>query len=370
MRALTDRVHAHGARIAAQLVHGGPSSLLDIAEGRPQLVPSKPSRPVADPLAAMVTGDELERMMAPFTAPSARLAVHEATDADLDDVVEQFATAAARVVEAGFDGVEVHGGHGYLLDAFLSPATNRRTDRWGGAVENRARLLCDVLRAVRGRVGSGIAVWCRFNGREVHRAGGETVDDALAVARLAIDAGADALHVSAYADPNVAIGITDAHTPHRPGALVELAAAIKRGQPTTPVITFGRLEPADADRAIADGAADFVAFGRKLLADPDLPNKLAAERELDVRPCIYAYRCIGNIFTGDRVACVANPDTGNEVDVGARPRRRRDVSSSSVAGQQGWRPRTASRAQVTPSRCGKHEPTSGACSCSPRNATR
>jgi hypothetical protein len=238
--------------------------------------------------------------------------------------VDAFATAAARAAEAGFDAVEIHGGHGYLLDAFLSPVTNTRDDEWGGSVERRARLLCDVIRAVRGAVGSSLAVTCRINAHEVHRPGGQTLDDGIAVARLAVDAGVDAVHVSAYADPGVAIGITDAHTPHRPGALVELAAAVKSAV-DVPVIAVGRLEPAIAEAAIGDGHADFVALGRALLADPELPVKLAAGRVDDVRPCIYAYRCIGNIFLGRELACVANPDTGREHEPPAPPRAARRV---------------------------------------------
>ena len=311
VRELADRVHAHGALLAAQLVHGGPNSLHDIAQGRPLLVPSPPARRATDPLAQMVTGDELDAMLGPFAAPGAKLAAQVATADDLAMVVAQFAEAASRAERAGFDAVEIHAGHGYLIDAFLSPATNTRDDEWGGSVEHRARLLCDVLRAVRAAVGDGVGVWCRMNGREVHKDGGETLDDARVVARLAVDAGSDALHVSAYADPGVAIGITDAHTPHRPGALVELAAAL-RDEVDVPVITFGRLEPDDAESVVAAGRADFVAMGRKLLADPDLPRKLAEDRVDDVRPCIYAYRCIGNIFLNRSVACVANPATGRE----------------------------------------------------------
>jgi 2,4-dienoyl-CoA reductase (NADPH2) len=309
LQRLTDRAHDHGARIAAQLVHDGQRSLLDIARGRAVLCASPPTRVVPDRLSRMVTAAEVAAMTAPFSQPTSKFAAHLATEDDLAWVVERFADATERGARAGFDGVEVHAGHGYLIDDFLSPASNRRDDRWGGSVENRARLLCEVVRAARTRVGADFPIWFRVNALEQFREGGETFVDTLRVIDLAIDAGADAVHVSAFADAGVAVGITRSHTPHEPNALVGFAAEVKR-RVRVPVITFGRIEPADAERVIADGSADFVAMGRKLLADPDLPSKLQDDRVDDVRPCIYQYRCIGNIFLGASVACVANPATG------------------------------------------------------------
>jgi 2,4-dienoyl-CoA reductase (NADPH2) len=309
LRALADRVHEHGARIAAQLVHDGQRSLLDIAQGRAVLCASPPARPAPDRLSAMVTSDELAAMTAPFTQPTSKFGMKVATADDLAWVVETFADATVRARRSGFDGVEIHAGHGYLIDDFLSPASNHRDDEWGGSLENRARLLVDVIRAARARAGNDFPIWFRINAQERFREGGETFADSLRVIELAIAAGADAVHVSAFADANVAVGITRSHTPHEPSALVGFAADVRR-RVTVPVITFGRIEPDDAERAISEGAADFVAMGRKLLADPELPAKLHDDRVDDVRPCIYQYRCIGNIFLGTSVACVANPATG------------------------------------------------------------
>src|SRR5262249_61135838 len=113
--------------------------------------------------------------------------------------------------------------------------------------------------------------------------------------------------------------ISDAHPPHVVGALSDYASAVRAAM-DVPVITVGRFEPDEADSVIRDSKADFVAMGRKLLADPELPNKLAAGRLDDVRPCIYQYRCIGNIFVRDSVACVANPETSRELELGPTPR--------------------------------------------------
>lgn len=324
LRRLADRVHAHGAAIAAQLVHAGPNALADIADGRALLVPSIPKGPRPDRLTMMVTPAEMARMTEPFTRPGSKVHYRVATDHDLALVIADFADAAARCVEEGFDAIELHGGHGYLLDAFRSGASNRRDDAWGGGLDGRARLLLETVRAVRARVGPDVPVWCRINAVEHFRPGGATLEETLTLAPLLVAAGCDALHVSAYASTDAGLGVTEAHTPSAPGHLVALAAAVKRVV-EVPVITFGRLEPEAAERVLADGHADFVAMGRKLLADPDLPNKLAAGRRDDIRPCLYQYRCIGNIFVRDSIACVANAATARETELtvppAAAPRR-------------------------------------------------
>jgi 2,4-dienoyl-CoA reductase (NADPH2) len=316
LRALTARAHAHGAAIAAQLVHNGAQSLHDIERGEPMLVPAKPAPPHPDALTMMVTPEELAAFTAPFTTPQSRVRYRIAGEADLVEVVEQFAAAVDRCRRAGFDGVEIHAGHGYLVDEFLTPSLNERTDGWGGDADRRARLLCEVLRAARARVGRDYPLWIRINALEHHKPDGERFDEQLRAAELAVEAGADAVHVTAYSSPDVATGPTDSYVPHVVGDLARHAAAV-RAVVGVPVVTFGRFEPDEAEAVLAAGAADFVAMGRKLLADPDLPRKLAAGRRDDVRPCIYQYRCIGNIFVKDVVHCVANAATGREDSLAA-----------------------------------------------------
>ena len=318
LRDLTARVHAHGGRVAAQINHQGKMSLLDAAEGRPMLVPYVPHPGPPDPLAAMITPQEQAGMMAPFTRPGAR---YEFRVADVDDikvVVERYAEAADRCVRAGFDAVELHAGHGYLIDEFLSPH-NTRDDGWGGDVDGRSRFLLEVLGAVRAAVGRDFPVWIRINATEPHKEDGERLEEQLGVIDRAVAAGIDAVHVTAYADDST--GPTDSYAPHVVGPLRDHAAAVK-ARVDVPVITMGRYEPGEADALIADGAADFVAFGRKLLADPDLANKLAEARTERIRPCIYQYRCIGNIYVSEPLRCVANARTGREADVVLSPVRR------------------------------------------------
>lgn len=318
LRRLTDAVHRHGAAVAAQLVHGGTNSLLDIAEGRPLLVPSKKRPAAPDALSGMVTAEEGADMMAPFASAQAAYRVQEATDADLTWVVDRFVDAARRVVAAGFDGIELHAGHGYLLHAFLSPHSNHRTDRWGGSAEARAELFVAVVRAVRAAVGPELPLWARVGTHEAHRDDGQRMEDALVAMGLGVDAGLDAVHVTAYGEPMVATGITDGHTPHAPGALLAASAHVRR-QLGVPVIAMGRLTPEAAEQALADGAADVIAMGRPLIADPDLPAKLAAGQRHRIRPCTYQYRCIGAIFRNQPVQCTVNPAAGHEAEPGVAP---------------------------------------------------
>ncbi|MHB1584924.1 MAG: oxidoreductase, partial [Acidimicrobiales bacterium] len=333
MRELADRVHRHGARLAAQLNHMGTYSFLDMLQGHQRLVPSRPAPPRQDRLSAMFTPGEVDAMVAPFADPSAELGYRVADEDDLAWVIDRFADAADRCRRAGYDGVEVHAGHGYLIDEFLSPR-NTRDDRWGGTIEGRARLLVEVVRAVRARVGPDYPVWIRINARERHHEVGEHFDDQCRAIELAIAAGIDAVHLTAYANTDVATSATDSYAPHVVGSLADDAASV-RARVAVPVITFGRFEPDDAERVVADGKADFVAMGRKLLADPDLPAKLASGRVDDIRPCIYHYRCLGNIALRTPARCVVNPATGLEHDLRLEPtaaRRRVLVAGGGPAG--------------------------------------
>jgi len=315
-RALTDRVHAHGAAIAVQLQHAGKTSLQDVIAGRPLWVPSELPEKAGDLFDALAP-EEIAAVSEPFTRPGSRFALHVVTDEDVATLCGWFADAAERARAAGFDGVELHAGHGYLISSFLSRSTNLRSDEYGGPLENRARVLLRVIRAVRERVGGDFPVWCRLDGVEYRKQNGITEADAQRTAELAVDAGLDAVHVSAYADPRSAIGFTDAPLPHRPSAYLGLARGIKR-RVGVPVIAVGRISPDVAERAIADGDADFVAWGRALIADPELPAKLA-RGDAALSRCIYSYRCVGNIFLRRAASCAVNPRAGREAEIDSEP---------------------------------------------------
>jgi 2,4-dienoyl-CoA reductase-like NADH-dependent reductase (Old Yellow Enzyme family)/thioredoxin reductase len=320
-RAMTDRVHAHGAAIAVQLQHAGKTSLQDVIAGRPLWVPSELPEKAGDLFEALSPA-EIAAVTSPFMQPTSRLAQHVVTDDDVTTLCGWFADAAERARSAGFDGVEIHAGHGYLISSFLSRSTNLRDDDYGGSLENRARVLLRVIRAVRERVGASFPVWCRLDGVEFRKQNGITEADAQRTAELAVEAGLDAVHVSAYADPRSAIGFTDAPLPHQPSAYLGLARGIKQ-RVAVPVIAVGRIAPDVAERAIAGGEADFVAWGRALIADPELPAKLARGGARDVvSRCIYSYRCVGNIFLRRAASCAVNPRAGREAELLLEPAAR------------------------------------------------
>lgn len=309
LAALTDRVHRHGAKIALQLHHGGKTAALDRAQGREIWVPSIPKMVKNDMMAA-ITPEELATFIGIGPHPI-RMRVMD--KADIAQMVEWFAAAAVRAKQAGFDGIEIHGAHTYILAGFLSAYYNQREDEYGGPLENRARLLLEVLRAVKERVGPDFPVWVRLDSEEMHTAGGITLQDAIATAKLCEAAGAAAISVSAYATLSKGADFTDAPIPQKPAAYVSNAAAIKQAL-TIPVITAGRIEPEFAAKAIAEGQFDFVAMARKMLADPEIPIKLERNRPQDIRPCIYCYACVSEIFVNKRVKCAVNAQTGHEFE--------------------------------------------------------
>lgn len=322
IRAVADAVHAHGAKLALQLHFGGLVAMEDMLAGRPVWTPSVPVLKSGDMLDGFL---EEELALAPFSR-IASVEYKVLTAADIRELVGLYAAGAERAKRAGADGVEIHGGHGYIISEFLSPLTNQRTDEYGGSVQNRARLLIEVLRAVREAVGRDFAVWCKIDSQEFLQDEGISVEDARTTAILAQEAGADAITVSSYHDASQGIGHSHSNIPDPPGLNVPNAAAIKAAL-RIPVITSGRIEPEIGDRHIREGKFDFLAMGRKLLADPYLPKKLEAGRPQEVRPCIYCYTCVSEIYLCRSVKCAVNPETAFERELAVRsaPARRRIV---------------------------------------------
>lgn len=317
LRELARRAHAHGAKAAVQLQHAGKVAVRDIVAGREMWVPSIPKFSAGD-LTNELTPQELESFVGSMSGSSAKVGFHEMTAEDVAYLVDRFAEAAERARRAGFDGVELHAGHGYILSEFLSPAWNRRRDEYGGPLENRARFLVETIAAVKARAGSDFPVWCRIDGCEYRTPGGITPEDAQHTAELAEAAGADAIHVSAYADPTIGAAFTEAPLVHQPCGFVPHAEGIKK-RVQVPVIAVGRIEVEEAEALIARGGADFVAMARKLLADPELARKLTERRRGDVRPCIYCYTCVGRIFLNQGSRCTVNARSGREFETDVEP---------------------------------------------------
>jgi len=314
LSALADAVHAHGARLALQLQHAGLNSVVDMAQGRPLWTPSLPAASSSDALSMFLPEELGELAAAMGSMPAVTYKIPTADD--IRDVVAQFAAAAVRAKKAGADAVEIHGAHGYLLGSFLSAYRNKRTDEYGGPLENRARFLLETIRGVKAAVGDELAILCKLDSREVGSPGGITLEDAVATARMVQEAGADAITVTAYHNTDRGILHSASHTPHEPAVNLPFAAAIKEAV-RIPVIASGRVEPEVGDAAIAAGKLDFLAMGRKLLADPELPNKLTAGHAEDIRPCIYCYTCISAIYFRQPVRCAVNPHVGREYLQGA-----------------------------------------------------
>lgn len=310
LKQLTDRVHKHGAKIAMQLQHAGKTAVRDIAEGRELWVPSMPPAHKTDMMNSLTKAE----IGAFIRSASGKVKIRVMDLDDIAQMVEWFAAAAERAKRAGFDGVEIHAAHTYIIAGFLSPYYNKRDDQYGGSLENRARLLLEVIAAIRERVGQDYPVWMRLDAQELRTPGGITLDDAIAVSKLAEQAGLNALSVSAYANPSSGAAFTEAPLVQKPAGFLQWAADIRK-QVRIPVTAVGRLEPEVAEKALADGKCDFIAMGRKLLADPELPNKLIENRQQDIRPCIYCYTCVSQIFINNRVKCATNPLTGHESEI-------------------------------------------------------
>jgi 2,4-dienoyl-CoA reductase-like NADH-dependent reductase (Old Yellow Enzyme family)/thioredoxin reductase len=288
-RKLTDTTHKFNARIAVQIMH----ATLENWDGK--VVQVSPS-PVVVPT----------RVMGILGGPP-----HELTVEEIAERVDWFASAAKRAKEAGFDGIEIHGAHQYIVAAFLSSATNQRKDRYGGSIENKARFLIEILQAIRREVGPGFPVWVRFNAQEWGVEDGITIEETKKMVHLVVEAGAQALHVSGYGAGSY---ITTAPIPDTPGFLVPLAEEVKR-LTKVPVIAVGRLDLELGEKILEEGKADLIAIGRRLLADPDLPNKVAEGRLNEVVPCIGCMECIERLAfdeRGEGVTCVVNPALGKE----------------------------------------------------------
>ncbi len=278
---LTQRVHEHRAKIFCQIHHAGRIQ----GTGTSDLVAvGASSKPDASKL----------------------IKVHELTTAEIPGVVQKFVDGAIRAKKAGFDGVEVHGAHGYLLAQFLSKGVNKRVDQYGGNTTNRARIVCEIIGGIKGACGQDFPVIVRSSGAEGYY-GGNTIEDAVAQAILFEKAGADGVHIShgvAIQSYYVDAGFNIANV-----AKVKEALSI-------PVIGVGRInDPTLALSIVESGQADFVALGRQSICDPHFPRKVK-EGLLDellicsgcMQRCLYT----DNFEPGFGTSCMINPLSGKE----------------------------------------------------------
>lgn len=241
----------------------------------------------------------------------------ELTREEINGIVNLFAQAASRAKKAGFDGIEVHAAHAYLLAEFLSPFTNKRQDLYGGCLENRARILIEVIQAIRKTVGNDYSVGCRLNGQEYGVEEGLTLGDTQTIAKM-INSMVDFLHITAWGYGNSSL----VNSPDTAGGLLSLSEAIKKVV-TVPVIAVGRLTPEVGEQAIRDGKADIIAMGRGLLADPDLPNHLLSGKPEVIRPCIACHHCMdAGYLKNTSISCAVNGAVGQEREYEMKPTKK------------------------------------------------
>jgi 2,4-dienoyl-CoA reductase-like NADH-dependent reductase (Old Yellow Enzyme family) len=216
---------------------------------------------------------ELGRQSKRFGRPMAM------TEEQIHETTKRFATAAALAERAGFDGVEVHAAHGYLLSQFLSPLVNKRRDRWGGPLENRARFLLDVIRSIRTVVSSSFAVAVKLNSADFQRGGFDT-DDAARVIAMLEPLGVDLVELSggSYESPAMSGRPADARTVAREAYFLELAAALAETSPLPLMLTGGITRRETAEAVLESGVA-MVGMGTAIAVTPDLPNRWRAGRE-------------------------------------------------------------------------------------------
>jgi 2,4-dienoyl-CoA reductase-like NADH-dependent reductase (Old Yellow Enzyme family)/thioredoxin reductase len=289
LRRLAETIRRHGTQPILQLCHAGRQSSVKYTG----LQPVAPS--------AIANLGEMPR---------------EIGKEEIKQVERAFAAAAERAKRAGFSGIEIHGANGYLLTQFLSPSTNHRKDEYGGTLENRARFSLSTVRQVRELVGEDFVVGYRMNGSD-YVDDGITLEDAVLFARMLEQAGVDYLHVSAGMQESWHYVVQPMYLPD--ACLVHLAQAVKSSV-GIPVISVGAHTVNTAEQALREGKADLIAFGRSLIADPDLPQKLLDGKADDVRPCIRGNEgCVSNTIIDHSIRCEVNPAAGREREFVIKP---------------------------------------------------
>lgn len=288
---LADAIMRHGAIPSVELSHSGQYAgtyLVDKEKKKSlnQYGPSDWVRPDGIPVKALTTEQ-------------------------IEDIIKAYGDTAALAKRAGFQMIMVHGGHGWLLNQFMSPAFNHRTDEYGGSFENRMRLTRRVLESVRAAVGPGFPIEFRMSGSEFFE-GGYGLDEGVRIAQAVEDL-VDLIHVSAG---SYQFGFFRTHLPqYAPhGANVYLAAEIKK-HVSKPVATIGALnDPAQMEEIIASGQADVVYMARALLADPELPNKVMQNRDDEIVYCLRCFTCMAERPTTGTRRCAVNPMIGREIE--------------------------------------------------------
>ena len=308
-------IHKYYCPAVLQLQHAGPAYFAGFYKNQ-KIIPQENIRPTG---ASTLTSSEMP--MSEKNPPRGL------TIPEIKKIETKFIQAAERAQTAGFDGVELHAAHHYLLNSFLSRAWNRREDEYGGKIENRVRLVTNIIRGIKQRIGLNFLVGVRINGIEYGSPKGLTVEETQEISVFLQDAGADYLSISGWGfgaykhicnlpeqilypgppeiDPKLLAKFK------KPGILVEVAEKIK-SKVDVPVMTVGRLNPILGEQILKNRKADLIAFARSLIADPELPNKIASGNIEDIAPCTACLTCWDSLEKGEHLRCRINPGIGKE----------------------------------------------------------
>ena len=289
-RELTAAVHKYDSKIFCQMYHPGRQSKHDVNGGIQPVAPSAIKDPFCMDLPREITVEEIHQ------------------------IVKDFGSTARRAKEAGFDGIEIHAAHGYLISSFLSPFTNKRVDEYGGCFENRTRILDEIYACIRENVGDDFPVQVRISANE-YLLGGRTEADTYELVRHLDELGVDAIHVSngMYAAPVIRQILAPMYTEH--AFNMDTAEQVKK-LVSCPVIVTNRInDPKMADTLLVMDKADFIGMGRGSLADPHLPNKAKAGEFEKIRYCIGCLQgCEAGLLAGTCATCLVNPRVGREYE--------------------------------------------------------
>ena len=302
-RVITDAVHREGGKIALQILHTGRYAFHD----------------------KLVAPSPLQAPINPFQP-------HELSESEILQTIDDFANAAAIARDAGYDGVEIMGSEGYLINEFIAPRTNRRTDGWGGSFENRSRLALEIVRATRKRVGSDFIIIFRLSMLDLVEQGSPSEE----VESLAIG-----LERAGVTILNTGIGWHEARVPTIamgvPRAAFTWVTASLRGKVGIPLVTTNRINtPEVAEEVLARGDADMVSMARPLLADAAFVNKAAAGKADEINTCIACNQaCLDHIFEGRAATCLVNPRACRETELVVTPATQRKRVAVIGAGPAG-----------------------------------
>jgi 2,4-dienoyl-CoA reductase-like NADH-dependent reductase (Old Yellow Enzyme family)/thioredoxin reductase len=292
MRKVADAVHAAGGKVALQLNHGGRESIPEISGSQPLAPSPVPSH---------------------FTAVGDPVMPKELTVAEIQRIVRRFVEASLRTREAGYDAIELHGAHGYLIGQFLSPNVNLRQDEYGGDLKRRTRFYVELIQGIKKALGDDYPVICRMNGHD-YSSGGLEIDEAVEIAAILEQAGADSISMSGGIHSSRPYRIVPGMGVER-GCYVAYAEAVKK-RVRVPVMTVGRINtPELAEEILEKDQADFICLSRPLIADPYFGVKAKADKPEEIVPCIACNECLATIHHHKGIACTVNPIVSRELEL-------------------------------------------------------